>query len=142
MTDEIKKVETKIDIEKDGVFVTENNVFDISIKYYNQDGKMFIKNVDDDFDDAIENFKTINMTFKYPSQGDCMAIERVLPSSDNASDNLKTFLRMEYSRLVILIRKWSLSDKIEESQILQLHPKIVKSVFFEIRNKIGLDGLL
>lgn len=137
-----EKIEKKQDIEKSDIFVTESDLFDIIIKYYNKDNKLFVKSVDEEFDDLNSNSKTINITLKYPSQGDCMAIERSVIGVDNASDNLKTFLRMEYSRFLVLARKWSLTEKLEESQVIKLHPKIVKGIFHEVREKIGLDGLL
>jgi hypothetical protein len=140
MADVLEKKEKEN--KKSDIFITEDDTFNISIKYYNKDGKLFVKKIDEDFDDSISSSGEINIILKYPSQGDCMSIERSMGTIDNASDNLKTFLRMEYTRFIILARKWNLPEKMEEAQIVKLHPKIIKGIFQAVREKIDLDGLL
>ena len=141
MTDEIKKEEVKAVIKSD-IFVTEDDTFEVNIKYYNKDGKLFVKTIDEDFDDTFNPAKSLNITLKYPSQGDCIVIERSIASNDNATENLKTFLRMEYHRFLVLARKWSLLEKFDEPNIIKLQPKIVKGILHGIREKINLDGLV
>lgn len=138
MTDTPKVTEQK----KSDVFITEGDTFDISIKYYNKNGKLFVKKIDDDFDDSASGIRTIDITFKYPSQGDCMMIERNMESIESATENLKTFLRMEYNRFLILARKWNLPEKLEESEVLRLRPKMIKAIFQELREKIDMDGII
>ena len=137
--------EVKKDVISD-VFISEDDVFNITILYYKKDYSFYVKNIDEDFDDKTKDIKSINLTLKYPSQGDYLTVEsirsRTTQNENENAINVNDILRMEYNRLLVLIRKWSLSEKVEEAQILKLHPKIVKAIFFEIREKIGLDGIV
>ena len=147
MADIQKTDDAKVNIKKteetnSDVFITENDTFDIVVKYYRKDGNMFVKNIDDNFDDTVKDIKSIVVTMKYPSQGDSMIIERIKSNDSGDVNDIKTFLRLEYNRFVVLARKWNLPEKLEEGQILNLHPKIVKGIFHVVREKIGLDGLL
>ena len=141
MTDVIQGKEKE---NANDIFVTENNTFDINIAYYKKDDKVIVKNIDDDFDAENKGIKTLTLTLKYPSQGDCLAIEAIRSTilGNNNSLDVKALLSLEYNRLLILIRKWSLPEKPEESQIASMNPKIVKGIFHELRQRIGLDGLL
>jgi hypothetical protein len=84
------------------------------------------------------------MTFKYPNQSDCAKIGAggSLNTTDLEQIDVRDFLNLEFNRLLCLVRKWSLSQKLNNQAIMNLHPKIVKGVIVEIRSKIGMDGII
>ena len=140
-------VDSAQEVKKDtpGIFIGENDTFDIEIKYYRDGKSIVVYGVDDNFDESNKETQTITMTLKYPSHGDFLTINNIKSNVlMNRSDDIdiKTFLQVEYYRLTILLRKWSLSDSVEEESILRLHPKIVKGAFHKIRENIGLDGII
>ena len=140
---DIKEVNKEDDLLSD-IFVTEEDTFDIEVKFYKKDGKLFVMGVDDEFDNAEKNIKSINITLKYPSQSDCLNMNRIkldMQKSDDIIDP-RSVLQLEYSRFVILARKWSIKEKLEESNILKLNPKILKGIFQLLRNKIEFDGII
>ena len=58
----------------DTIFATEEDVFDIEVKFYNKDDKVFVFGVDEDFDNSEANIKKLIITIKYPNQKDCLNI--------------------------------------------------------------------
>jgi hypothetical protein len=124
----------------DDIFITEKNTFDITIKYYVSDGQLFVKNISEYFDDENENMKEFTVTLKHPSQKD---YETLLATStyDNKTEfSFVDIVKLEISRLVILIRSWSIDKSITD--LYQLNPKIIKAMTVEIRNVIEMDGII
>ena len=126
------------------VFVTEDDVFDITLSFYKENGKMYVSGVDDDFDvsKAKDEFLA---TFKYPSQGDSELIMNMSrqASNGNASDlTVPDFMKMEVARMMVLIRKWSAGTDLTSEKIYQLHPKIVKGLVAALRQEMGTEGII
>lgn len=135
------KVEAKVDSCED-IFVTESDLFDISLKYYKKDNIFFVEGIDDNFDPK-EPCKEIKMSLKYPDQDDC---NRIALSSSKLDANLdrvdiRDYLKMELARLMVLIRKWSLNKEISTATIINISPKIMKGIFAKVRTVIGTDGI-
>jgi len=144
---EEKRVENTSEIKNNlssDIFITEENTFDIEVRFYKKDGKLFVMGVDDDFDNTEKNIQVLVITLKYPSQSDCLNLDRVklnLQPSEEIVDP-RSILQMEYNRFVLLARKWNLDEKLEESVILKINPKIIKGILLELRDKIAFDGII
>jgi len=122
------------------VFITESDTFDIRISYYKTEGDFCVEGVDDEFDPKNTAVKHVDITFKYPSQGD---YETILAQNAYKTPDKMTLidvLQMELTRLVVLIRKWSL--KAEFSRMVELDTKIVKAISNKVREKIGIRGIM
>jgi len=124
------------------IFINETDVFDIIIKFNKVDGALKVEFVDDDFID--ENSKEIKITFKYPSQGDYDLINGYVSKSSKDDDDtfVRDFMKLELARVLVLIRKWSLKEKLSNDSIYKLHPKVFKCITYHVREKISTDGLL
>jgi len=129
--------------EEDCLFVTENDKFDIVVKYNdNGDGKIIVENVDESF---IESDKTkkLTVTLKYPSQGDSDAISRAITKGKNMTDyDIKDFLGLEVVRFMVLARGWSIKKDLNTENIMLLNPRIIKAMVLNVREKIGMDGII
>lgn len=124
------------------VFVTEDDIFDVTLQYYKENGKMYVSGVDDDFDSS-KSKDTFVATFKYPSQGDSEIIMNMSKSTSNGSEvTVPDFMKMEVARMMVLIRKWSVGAEVTTEKIYQLNPKIVKGVVHYVRQKLGTDGII
>lgn len=134
-------VKNNIDLnDTSDVFITEKDTFDIKFGYYKVGGDFCVESVDDEFDPKNPLVKTIEVTFKYPSQGD---YEGIISRNEYKSPDKMTIIdvmQMELTRLVVLIRKWSI--KAEFSKMVELDPKIVKAMTNKVREKIGVKGIL
>jgi hypothetical protein len=125
------------------IFVTENDTFDVTIKYYKKDGKVYVENVDENFDNN-EIVSSFIITFKYPDQGDS---SKIINFSYKANVDLekidyKDLFNLEFSRLVCLIRKWNVGKELNNKLILSMNPKIIKAITISLREKIGMDGII
>lgn len=142
----VTNTQIKPDAVKDDfsdVFISENDTFDIFIKYYKKDGKIIVEGVDDDFSSS-EPCKSFIVTLKQPDQFDCARIASSSPrvNPDLEKFDVREFLAMEMSRFLVIVRKWSLgSKKLDNDAIMNMHPKIIKGILFKIRNQIGMDGI-
>lgn len=141
---EVKTLEKEIKLSKfSDIFITEKDTFDIVVKYYKKDGVLYVKEVDDEFDDK-EPCIDFSITFKYPDQGDTARIttgaNRI--SADIENIDVRDLINLEFSRVLCLIRKWVLDKKLTNENILQLHPKIIKAIVVQIRDLIGMDGII
>jgi len=131
--------ETKED-PNEGIFITEKDTFDVTIKWYKINDDLFIDDSDTEFDADNGNINKFTVTFKFPSQGDH---ESILNSTSYRSpDEMKIsdIIQMELTRLVVLVRKWSLQQDI--SRMVEMDPMIIKSMLKKIRDKIGMKGIL
>lgn len=122
------------------VFITEKDTFDVKVLYYKVGDDLFVESVDDEFDKNYTNIKSIDITFKYPSQGDYESI--IAQNSYKTPDKMTLIdvMQMELTRIVVLIRKWSLNA--EFSRMVELDVKIVKAITNKVREKIGVRGIL
>ena len=147
MADEVKKDVVKTEEPKPilSVFITEDDIFDVTVEFYKDKGKTFVKDIDSDFD-ITKPTEKLNVTLKYPSQGDVDTIYsmagRQVTATNPADISLPDFLRLELARLAILVRKWSAGVDITPEKIYQLNPKIVKGIIIKVRNEIGLEGII
>lgn len=126
------------------IFVTEDNTFDVDIEYYSYKNSFKVKGVDDDFDPEndqaeVENFV---VTLKYPSQLDSEIVAGTIARQMQGSSSISLidFITLDLARLNVLLRSWSLEEDI--SEISKLHPKIIKGILEQIRQKIGSDGTI
>jgi hypothetical protein len=145
----VEKIETSnsIDGVKDDfsdIFVSENDTFDITVKYYKKDGKVYTNSGTDEDFDIHEPSRTIVMTLKYPDQSDCATIAMMSPKMGQEADkiDLRDFLSMELVRVIVLMRKWSIGKKLDREGIMNLNTKIVKGILARTREKIGMEGIL
>ena len=144
--DEVKKEKVKLSKFSD-IFITEKDTFDVVVKYYKDEDTLMVSEVDDAFDSDKECFE-FSATFKYPDQGDATTISaqassfsgRINGSLDNL--DIREFMGLEFGRLVTLIRKWDVDKDLNNQNIMNLHPKIVKSLIAQVRSKIGMDGII
>lgn len=126
--------------DNEDIFVTENDTFTVTIRYYKVGSKIKVEKVADDFDDKHTEIKSFTMTFKYPSHGD---YEGIMNSSTYKSpDQMKVsdVIQMELSRMVTLFRSWSLNQDI--TRMIEMDPDILKAACSLIRDEIGLKGIL
>ena len=145
--DEVKnEVKPEVDTPvMTSVFVTEDDKFDVTVEFYKENGKTFVRGVDDSFDIAKKS-EYFTVTVKYPSQGDVELIYSATGKSVDPTNpqeiSVPDFLRLELSRLLILIRKWSAGIDCTAEKIYQLNPKIVKAIILKIRAELGMDGII
>jgi len=142
--EEVKEVINKVDLGF-SPFVTENDRFDIFVKCYKEkNDEIIVKNVDIGFDDERKDIKEIKFTFKHASQGDFNIISSqagLVVNEDDKADNV-SLNKLEFARLLVLIRDWNLPYELNNSNIIGLNPKIVKAVIYDLREKISLEGIL
>jgi len=161
MSDEVKvekvevkeevKIENKVEVTKEvkelkedysDIFVSESDIFDATVNYYKEDGKILVEGIDDSFDNK-KVVKSITFTLKYPSQSDCLKIANSFPkiNADIEKVDIREFMAMELSRFFNLIRKWSIKKELNNDAIMELNPKIIKAALGQIRSKISMDGI-
>ena len=137
-------VENKI-IKKDNndIFITEDDTFTIEISYYNDPIKgLIVETVEDSFDATNKDVKSFNMTFKYPSQGDYETIMARSKYQSIEKMNLTEVTLLETTRVVVLMKKWSLDRKLTVAEMTSIDPKIVKAINNKVREKIGVSALI
>ena len=125
------------------VFVTEDDVFTVTLRFYKEKGKMYVSGIDEDFDPTLAKDE-FSAVFKYPSQADSELINSMAKqnlNSNNEGVTVPDFIRMEVSRMMVLIRKWSVGAELTSEKIYQLHPKIVKGLIALVRQEIGIEGI-
>ena len=140
VTETVTTTTTSNTEDNSDVFITEKDTFDIKVTYYKMGDELYVESVDDEFDSKKENIKNIDVTFKYPSQGDYESI--IAQNAYKSPDKMTVIdvMQMELTRIVILIRKWSV--KAELNRLVELDPKIVKAIVNKVREKIGLRGIM
>ncbi len=141
---EIKEEIKKVDLAF-SPFVTEDDKFDILVKCYKDDkDEIMVSRVDFSFDDKREDIKEIRFTFKHASQGDFNIISNqggTIVNEDDTPDHVN-LNKLEFARLLVLIRDWNLPQELSNVNIVNLNPKIIKSVIYGLREKISLEGIL
>ena len=124
----------------DGLFITEDDTFDINIKWYKNNDVLFTDESDEGFDDNHDPINEFTVTFKYPSQGDYELIINSVVYKSPDEMSIADVLQMELVRLVTLVRGWSLDDDLK--RMIELDPFMVKAILKKIRDKIGMKGIL
>lgn len=125
-------------------FVTEEDVFEVSVKYYFKDKECFVENITDGFDATNKDITDLTCTLKYPSQGDITLISsRITAFKLNQEEiDLKDFYNVEFIRFLVLVRKWNVDATLNNENALRLHPRIVKALLLKIRDVIHLDAII
>jgi hypothetical protein len=143
-TIEIKDVEEikseEVINDHNDIFITEDDTFDINIKWYKEDGNLYVEDSDTTFDTNYPSINEFTVTIKYPSQGDYETI--MSNASYKSPDEMKIadVVQMELVRFITLIRKWSLKQDL--SKMVELDPSIIKAILSKVRNKLGMKGII
>ena len=124
------------------IFINESAKFDVIVRFNNtKDKGLVVEGVDDSFEeDGCESF---SLSFKVPSQGDVELISRTSKLSISNDDiSLQDFALTEFARVMVLIRGWSLKKKVNQENLLSLHPRIARAIAAKVREEIGMDGII
>jgi hypothetical protein len=122
------------------IFITEEDTFNIELNWYKDGGKIFVDGEDVEYDPDFEDIRTLGMTFKFPSQGDYEIIMGSATYKSPDDVNVSDIIQMEITRMVTLVRAWTLDQKLE--RMVELDPNIIKGALRKIRNVIGMKGIL
>jgi len=136
--DEPKKLKK---ISNSLAFVTENDTFIITSEYYSKDKRLFVKGIDEDYDESNEAEK-LEVTVKCPDQGDSRLIQAQSKLLSKGDFSVEEVLNLEFTRLLVLIREWNLDRDINHESVIKIHPRIIKALIEGMREKIGMDGLI
>jgi hypothetical protein len=140
---EVKKEELAVVEDPfESIFITEKNTFDVEVSFY-KEGDRIIVDGDENFDESKVKGK-FAVTLKYPSQGDYTLIQTIAASKKSAGDDftISDLMALQFARLNILIRKWTLAKPCTQEAISNLDIQISKAVLNKISEKIGMDGML
>ena len=94
------------------IFVTEDNTFDVTVKYYKENNGLIVEGVDDSFNNDKKP-KQFVVTMKYPAQSDVAMIYKqgaTFKSSSADDIDVRNILELEFSRFLCLMRKWTLAE--------------------------------
>ena len=110
--------------------------------YYRDGSEIMIQGFDEEYDES-KKAEIVKVKFKYPSQGDCNLIARHAQGDMTGEDfTVQNFQNIEFTRILVLIRDWSLGKEVNNENILSLHPKIIKGIAAKLREEIGIDGIV
>lgn len=128
--------------DSDDIFITENDTFDVKIKWYKIGSQLFVQDSDFDFEEEEaedRGVKEFTVTFKYPSQGDYETIMGT--ASYRTPDDMKIsdIILMELTRLVTLVRRWSLKQDL--SRMVDMDPMFIKALLKKVRDEIDMKGI-
>jgi len=131
--------EQKEEEENEDIFITEDDTFDVKVRWYKIEEKLFVEDGDTEFDEA-QDVNEFAVTFKLPSQGDYEVI--INSSVYRSPDEMKIsdIVQLELARMVTLVRSWSLEQDI--SRMVQLDPDIIKAILKGIRDEVGMKAIL
>jgi hypothetical protein len=146
-TPNIKEVEKEIidfaqsnNYDSSDIFVEENDTFDVKVNYYKKDNSLFVENVDTEFDITNAGLKSFTVTFKYPSYLDMQTVHSNIQIASEDQLNLSGLIKMQNTRILVLVRKWSLSDGLEK--IDKIGTKFMKAIRVLVMNEIGMEGIM
>jgi hypothetical protein len=145
----VEKVEAKKEPQTNlavSPFVTEEDLFDVKVDYYREGKKMVVQGVDDDYDKK-KAVASVEFKVKYPSQGDCDIIAeqgRVQLENSGVPDqiNIREFMKLEFVRFLCLVREWNLDKEINNTNIMSLHPSIIRAALLRIREELATEGIV
>ena len=127
-------------------FVTDDDLFMVSARFFKENKKFIVEGVDDGFDALKGCVQVLTLTVKYPSQGDASLINgQVRRMNDNIKSediNVTDYMQIELIRLLTLVRKWDIKEDLNNENILKLSPKVIKVLLEKIRTEIGFDGII
>lgn len=126
-------------------FVTEDDRFDIFVACYKDErGVLLVDRVDEDFKEDDPRVRKIKFVFKNPNQGDCNVVttQAKMVMNEDEKPNIADLTNLEWARLMVLIRSWSLVEELNNANLIKLSPKVIRSVVFAIRDEIGLEGII
>lgn len=126
-------------------FIGDNDNVVCKIHYYlKDDGSGFIvEGVDEEFQqDLAKDF--FEVTFRVPTQKDSNLIRTKMTSNSGETELgiYSAFANLEYVRMLVLIKDWTLPKLCSEDNIEELHPSFVKGIVNSLRDKIGMDGIV
>jgi len=131
----------KIDREPiDAIFITEDDTFDIKIRWQKIGNKIYVEEGDANFDPQSSDINEFTVTFKYPSQGDYEIVMSSGTYKNQTEIKLTDIIQLELARMVTLVRRWSLKQ--DFSKMVDLDPSIVKAILTGVRNEIGMKAIL
>lgn len=137
--EEVKESTKAVKEENSDLFITEKDTFDSEVEFYNSNGTIFVKGIDPEYDITKQSRK-MTFTCKYPSMSDLATITNIMANKQITEFKATDFMLLEFSRLSVLIRRWSLPQ--DMSRMGEINPKIIKAMLAKIQEKIGLQGLL
>lgn len=124
----------------DAIFITENDTFDVTVRWQKFGNKIYVEEGDSEFDKDNGNINEFVVTFKYPSQGDYEIIMSSGAYRNQEDIKLTDIIQLELARMVTLVRKWSLKQNL--SKMVDLDPNIIKAILTGVRNEIGMKAIL
>tara|TARA_R110000824_G_scaffold148242_3_gene317904 strand:+ start:78163 stop:78684 length:522 start_codon:yes stop_codon:yes gene_type:complete len=124
------------------IFVTEDDTFSVKVEFYKDGPECVVKGIHEKYDptDKDVDVRSIDIDLKYPSQGD---VSLIMDSSSYRSlENMEIsdVMKLESIRLSLLLRTWSLDQ--DTSRLGELAPEIVQGILNEVRNEIGMKGII
>jgi hypothetical protein len=131
--------------KKPSLFLTADDGFSVKVTYQNIDGKILVKGVDSDYGKSGKE-EDFSIECRYPSQNDAdMISSRARMLSVNQADpaaSIRVIQDLENFRLSVLMKSWTLEEDCSDENLGQLPPVIIKGIVYEIREKIGMDGIV
>ena len=145
-TEDVKSDGQEKKSEDFSIFITDSDTFDIDIQCYKDGNELKVKGIDGDYDDTRKS-KKISIKFKRPSQGDLTLINTQAGKWSSSpimesDDTYRNLMSLEFARMIVLIREWTLPDPLTVDVLVTLDPKIVKAIVYEVREKISMDGII
>ena len=129
--------------DKSSPFITNEDTFDVSVNYY-RDGKKVIVEDTEGFDSKKQQ-SVITFEIRYPSQADCETIMRNCKDiyvENGEKLDVRTFLKVELIRFLTLVKSWNLSQAMNNENVMNLHPDLIRSTLGKIRTEIGTNGII
>ena len=128
-------------MSKDSIFVDEDDIFEISVSYYIEDGELIVED-DNKFKKDKDSVKALKMTLSYPDLGTTRALAGAginIVSGDVSYTQLK---EAQILRMIVLAKSWSEKSECNDESISKLKQKIVDVILEKISNEIGMQAIL
>ena len=128
-------------MSKDSIFVDEDDIFEISVSYYIEDGELIVED-DNKFKKDKDSVKALKMTLSYPDLGTTRALAGAginIVSGDISYTRLK---EAQILRMIILAKSWSEKSECNDESISKLKSKIVDVILEKISDEIGMQAIL
>jgi len=128
-------------MSKDSIFVDEDDIFEISVSYYIEDGELIVED-DNKFKKDKDSVKALKMTLSYPDLGTTRALAGAginIVSGDVSYTQLK---EAQILRMIVLAKSWSEKSECNDESISKLKSKIVDVILEKISDEIGMQAIL